>query len=57
LSTIVAARRDPGQDDAERALEIADLARRVLAGVALTLPVLYAAMAHDVFGPGCPVCC
>jgi P-type Cu+ transporter len=40
-----------GQDaeEAERAAEIADLARRVLAGVALTLPVLYAVMAHDVF--------
>jgi Cu+-exporting ATPase len=40
-----------GQDaeEAERAAEIADLARRVLAGVVLTLPVLYAAMAHDVF--------
>ncbi len=34
---------------AERAAEIADLARRVLAGVVLTLPVLYAVMAHDVF--------
>ncbi len=40
-----------GQDaeEAERAAEIADLARRVLAGVVLTLPVLYAVMAHDVF--------
>jgi Cu+-exporting ATPase len=39
-----------GGMEAERAGELADLARRVLAGVALTLPVLYAAMAHDVFG-------
>jgi len=49
-----AAAREPvrdGQDaeEAERAAEIADLARRVLAGVVLTLPVLYAVMAHDVF--------
>src|SRR5689334_3829647 len=36
-------------EEAERAAEIADLARRVLAGVVLTLPVLYAVMAHDVF--------
>jgi Cu+-exporting ATPase len=34
---------------AERQAEIADLARRVLAGAALTLPVLYAVMAHEVF--------
>src|SRR6516165_10236370 len=34
---------------AERAAEIADLARRVLAGAVLTLPVLYAVMAHEVF--------
>ena len=39
---------------AERAAEIADLARRVLAGVVLTLPVLYAAMAQDVFGAWVP---
>jgi P-type Cu+ transporter len=36
-------------EEAERAAELADLARRVLAGVVLTLPVLYAVMAHDVF--------
>ena len=41
-------------EEAERAGELADLARRVLAGVALTLPVLYAAMAHDVFGAWVP---
>jgi P-type Cu+ transporter len=34
---------------AERAAEIADLARRVLAGAVLTLPVLYAVMAHELF--------
>ena len=34
----------------ERRAEIRDLARRVIVGAALTLPVLYAAMAHDVFG-------
>ncbi len=43
-----------GGIEAERAGELADLARRVLAGVALTLPVLYAAMAHDVFGAWVP---
>jgi P-type Cu+ transporter len=36
-------------EEAERAAEIADLARRVLAGVVLTLPVLYAVMAAEVF--------
>ena len=41
-------------EEAERAGELADLARRVLAGVALTLPVLYAAMAHDVVGAWVP---
>jgi Cu+-exporting ATPase len=35
---------------AERQAEIRDLARRVIVGAVLTLPVLYAAMAHDVFG-------
>jgi Cu+-exporting ATPase len=39
----------PDSEAAERAAEIADLARRVLAGVVLTLPVLYAVMAHEVF--------
>jgi Cu+-exporting ATPase len=34
---------------AERQAEIADLARRVIIGALLTLPVLYAVMAHDVF--------
>jgi len=34
---------------AERRAEIADLSRRVIAGVVLTLPVLYAVMAHDLF--------
>ena len=35
----------PDPEAAERAAEIADLARRVLTGAALTLPVLYAVMA------------
>ncbi len=35
---------------AERRAEIRDLARRVIAGAVLTLPVLYAVMAHEVFG-------
>ncbi len=39
--------QDP--EAAERQAEIADLARRVIAGAVLTLPVLYAAMAHDLF--------
>jgi Cu+-exporting ATPase len=34
---------------AERQAEIADLARRVIVGAVLTLPVLYAVMAHEVF--------
>jgi P-type Cu+ transporter len=34
---------------AERRAEIADLARRLIVGVALTAPVLFAVMAHDVF--------
>jgi Cu+-exporting ATPase len=34
---------------AERRAEIADLARRVITGAVLTLPVLYAVMAHDLF--------
>jgi Cu+-exporting ATPase len=39
---------------AERQAEIADLARRVIAGAALTLPVLYAVMAHEVFKAWAP---
>jgi P-type Cu+ transporter len=35
---------------AERRAEIRDLARRVIVGAVLTLPVLYAVMAHEVFG-------
>jgi P-type Cu+ transporter len=41
-------------EEAERAAEIADLTRRVLAGVVLTLPVLYAVMAHDLFRASVP---
>jgi len=37
---------------AERRAEIADLARRVIVGAALTAPVLFAVMAHDVFKAG-----
>ncbi len=37
---------------AERRAEIADLTRRVLVGAILTLPVLFAVMAHDVFNAG-----
>jgi P-type Cu+ transporter len=39
---------------AERRAEIRDLARRVIAGAVLTLPVLYAVMVHDVFGAWAP---
>ena len=39
---------------AERRAEIADLARRVIVGAVLTLPVLCAAMAHDLFGAWVP---
>ncbi|MEN8653714.1 heavy metal translocating P-type ATPase [Streptomyces sp. 21So2-11] len=35
---------------AERRAEIADLSRRVAAGAVLTLPVLFAVMAHELFG-------
>ncbi|MGN6174314.1 MAG: heavy metal translocating P-type ATPase [Streptosporangiaceae bacterium] len=35
---------------AERRAEIADLARRVVMGAVLTAPVLFAVMAHEVFG-------
>jgi P-type Cu+ transporter len=37
---------------AERQAEIKDLAGRVIAGAVLTLPVLFAAMAHDLFKAG-----
>jgi P-type Cu+ transporter len=37
---------------AERRAEIADLSRRVLIGAVLTLPVLFAVMASDVFNAG-----
>ncbi len=36
----------------ERRAEIADLTRRVLIGAILTVPVLFAVMAHEVFGAG-----
>src|SRR6266702_612014 len=39
---------------AERQAEIRDLASRVIVGAALTLPVLYAVMSHDVFGTWAP---
>ena len=37
---------------AEQRAEIADLTRRVLVGAVLTVPVLFAVMAHEVFGAG-----
>ncbi|MFC5803073.1 heavy metal translocating P-type ATPase [Streptomyces formicae] len=39
-------------DAAERRAEIRDLARRVAVGAVLTLPVLFAVMAHELFGAG-----
>jgi P-type Cu+ transporter len=39
---------------AERRAEIRDLARRVILGAVLTLPVLYAVMGHEVFGVWVP---
>jgi Cu+-exporting ATPase len=36
----------------ERRAEIVDLSRRVLIGAVLTAPVLFAVMAHEVFGAG-----
>ena len=48
-------RRAAEQEDAEvaeRRAEIADLARRVIVGAVLTLPVLFAVMAHDLFKAG-----
>ena len=43
---------------AERRAEIADLARRVIVGAVLTLPVLFAVMATTCSGPpGCRACC
>ena len=49
-----AARDVQDAETAERAAEIADLARRVITGAVLTLPVLYAVMAHDLFGAWAP---
>ena len=40
------------QEAAERRAEIADLSRRVLIGAVLTLPVLFAVMAHEVLKAG-----
>ena len=37
-------------DMAERRAEIADLTRRVVIGALLAAPVLFAVMAHEVFG-------
>jgi P-type Cu+ transporter len=39
---------------ADRRAEIRDLARRVVVGAVLTLPVLYAVMGHEVFGVWVP---
>ena len=51
-------RRDEDTEAAERRAEIADLTRRVIVGAVLTVPVLFAVMAHDVFGATwVPACC
>jgi Cu+-exporting ATPase len=44
------AQEEQDAEAAERRAEIADLTRRVIVGAVLSLPVLYAAMAHDLFG-------
>ena len=44
-----AASETPDAEAAERRAEIRDLARRVIAGAVLTLPVLYAVMADELF--------
>ena len=46
------AARAEAADQVERRAEIADLTRRVLVGAVLTAPVLFAVMAHEVFGAG-----
>src|SRR5262249_5193365 len=48
------ARAEQDAEAAERRAEIRDLARRVILGALLTLPVLYGAMIHDVFGAWVP---
>ncbi|MER5436106.1 hypothetical protein [Streptomyces sp. NPDC002588] len=45
-----AAAEEEGAQAAERRTEIADLTRRVAFGTVLTLPVLFAVMAHELFG-------
>jgi len=50
-----AAAYPPDAEAAERQAEIRDLARRVIVGAVLTLPVLYAVMSHDVFRTWAPV--
>ncbi|HEX7993263.1 MAG TPA: heavy metal translocating P-type ATPase, partial [Streptosporangiaceae bacterium] len=52
--TACAAEMPHHSEAAERQAEIKDLARRVIVGAALTLPVLYAVMASDVFGVWAP---
>src|SRR6266567_5692597 len=46
------AAQDEVAEAAERRAEIADLARRVIVGAVLTVPVLFAVMAHDLFKAG-----
>jgi P-type Cu+ transporter len=48
----VQAAKAEAAEAAERRAEISDLTRRVLAGAVLTLPVLFAVMAHDLFRAG-----
>jgi P-type Cu+ transporter len=49
-----AVQEEQDAEAAERQSEIRDLARRVIGGAVLTLPVLYAVMAHEVFGVWVP---
>ncbi|MFI6764993.1 heavy metal translocating P-type ATPase [Streptomyces sp. NPDC050355] len=46
------AAEEEAAETAERWAEIADLTRRVTVGVVLTVPVLFAVMAHELFGAG-----
>ena len=46
----IGAAAEEDTEAAERRAEIADLARRVVVGAVLTAPVLFAVMAHEVFG-------
>src|SRR5258708_15083494 len=46
------AAEEEAAEAAERQREVSDLTHRVLAGAVLTLPVLFAVIAHDLFRAG-----